>query len=373
MAEDPLIQKEDRKKNVIESVSGICNVYSKVSPTDMFAGAHFSEFGADHQSSTAQAVTTNAKDVMKDRFMDWGIDLKWVTLFPHIDDFNGRERGQNFLGSVSCTVDDDSPQVGHREYMTKRWLTMTFCQCKVHEDTNVREICAAKIHDGLHRWTTSLPKERQDRNIMEFAKLIHSGENDALMYRATHQNKCLYYSLLCTDQRLVADHFKLGLYRQVEALACLVHVNGPDKHHQFFRNLLTQKKFPSDVIPSEFIRYCNASAGGSVMSNGKGVHHQPHWMKPYLKAEMLYGLRVLLSIIEDSNSGEISKQEAVRRLKEVKHVGDLLGNHLFAVAIQRGLIVPREFLTQPVVAKTLCNAVRKRLFNGDANMKDERI
>ena len=35
MAEDPLIQKEDRKKNVIESVSGICNVYSKVSPTDM--------------------------------------------------------------------------------------------------------------------------------------------------------------------------------------------------------------------------------------------------------------------------------------------------------------------------------------------------
>ena len=96
-------------------------------------------------------------------------------------------------------------------------------------------------------------------------------------------------------------------------------------------------------------------------------------MKPYLKAEMLYGLRVLLSIIEDSNSGEISKQEAVKRLKEVKHVGDLLGNHLFAVAIQRGLIVPREFLTQPVVAKTLCNAVRKRLFNGDANMKDERI
>ena len=70
------------------------------------------------------------------------------------------------------------------------------------------------------------------------------------------------------------------------------------------------------------------------MSNGKGVHHLPHWMKPYLKAEMLYGLCILLSIVEDSNSGEISKEEAIKRLKEVKHVGDLLGNHLFAVAIQ---------------------------------------
>ena len=79
MAEDPLIPKEERKRNVLESVSGICNVYAKVSPTDMFAGAHNSEFGADHQSSTMLALTKNAKDVMKARFMDWGIDLKWVT------------------------------------------------------------------------------------------------------------------------------------------------------------------------------------------------------------------------------------------------------------------------------------------------------
>ena len=157
MAEDPLIPKEERKRNVLESVSGICNVYAKVSPTDMFAGAHNSEFGADHQSSTMLALTKNAKDVMKARFMDWGIDLKWVTLFPHVDDFNGRERGQNFLGSVSRTVDDDSSRVGHTDYATKRRLTMTFCQCKVHEDTNVREICAAKIHEGLRRWTRSLP------------------------------------------------------------------------------------------------------------------------------------------------------------------------------------------------------------------------
>jgi hypothetical protein len=83
------------------------------------------------------------------------------------------------------------------------------------------------------------------------------------------KNKCLYYSLLCTDQRLVANRFELGLYRQVEALACLVHVNGPNKHHNFFRHLLTLKQFPSDVIPSESICYCNTSDGGSVMSMGK--------------------------------------------------------------------------------------------------------
>jgi hypothetical protein len=96
-------------------------------------------------------------------------------------------------------------------------------------------------------------------------------------------------------------------------------------------------------------------------------------MKPYLKAEMLYGLRVLLSIVEDVNSGAVSKEDAFKRLKDVKYVGDLTGNHLFAIAVQRGLIVPREFLTRPVAAKTLCNAVRRWLFNDDPNMTDVRI
>jgi hypothetical protein len=50
----------------------------------------------------------------------------------------------------------------------------------------------------------------------------------------------------------------------------------------------------------------------------------------------------------------------------------IYGN-LFAVAVQRGLILPREYLTWPVIATTLCNAVRKRLFHGDSNMSNERI
>jgi hypothetical protein len=96
-------------------------------------------------------------------------------------------------------------------------------------------------------------------------------------------------------------------------------------------------------------------------------------MKPYLKAEMLYGLRVLLSIVEEANSGILSKDNAVKKLKEVKWAGDLTGNHLFAVAVLRGLLAPREFLTKPVVAKTLCNAVRTNIFDDDKSMTDERL
>jgi hypothetical protein len=74
-------------------------------------------------------------------------------------------------------------------------------------------------------------------------------------------------------------------------------------------------------------------------------------MRPYLKAEMLYGLRVLLSILEDANAGVLSKDNAVKKLKGVKWVGDLMGNHIFAIAVLRGLLSPREFLTMPIVAK----------------------
>jgi hypothetical protein len=96
-------------------------------------------------------------------------------------------------------------------------------------------------------------------------------------------------------------------------------------------------------------------------------------MRPYLKAEMMYGLRVLLSIVEDINSGYLCREMSFKRLKEVKLAGDLTGNHLFAVGVLRGLIVPREYLTMPLISLTLCNTVRKCLFSGDTTMTKERI
>jgi hypothetical protein len=96
-------------------------------------------------------------------------------------------------------------------------------------------------------------------------------------------------------------------------------------------------------------------------------------MKPYLKAEMMYGLRVLLSIVEDSNSGILTKENAVKRLKEVKFLGDLTGTHLFAVAVQRGLLINRDYLTKPLVPLTLCDKVRKHLFDDDKSITKERI
>jgi hypothetical protein len=167
----------------------------------------------------------------------------------------------------------------------------------------IREACMFNIHDGMQHWTGSLPRHHTDAKIKQFVHSIHLVQTDELIYRATHENKCIYYSILCSDQHHVTDHFQLGLYHQVKAWACLVLCNGPDKYHTFFQHLLTLQKLPTDVIVAKFIRYCNASVGGSVMSKGKGVHHRPHWLRPYLTAEMLYGLRVLLLILEEANAG----------------------------------------------------------------------
>jgi hypothetical protein len=70
----------------------------------MFTGAHQVEFASDHSESTP--LKSKSKDAMKAKFTEWGIDKKWVSLFPHINDFNGRDPGHNVLGCVSHTVDD---------------------------------------------------------------------------------------------------------------------------------------------------------------------------------------------------------------------------------------------------------------------------
>jgi hypothetical protein len=154
------------------------------------------EFTADHSASTPQHSNETdgrkSKDIMKAKFTEWGIDLKWVSLFPHIDDFNRRDPGQNFLGCVSRTVDDDTyPSVGVKYHHRKR-LTLTFCQRKVNEDTEIREACVFNIHDGIRHWTRSLPLHHTDAGINNFVRSIHRAQTDELMYLATHENKCFY-------------------------------------------------------------------------------------------------------------------------------------------------------------------------------------
>jgi len=86
MEEDILIPENVSKCNVLESVSGICNVYSKASRGEMFSGSHKLEFGVDHTITRAtqqgNQVTTK-KDNMKAKFQCWGVDLEFVILFPH--------------------------------------------------------------------------------------------------------------------------------------------------------------------------------------------------------------------------------------------------------------------------------------------------
>jgi hypothetical protein len=78
MEEDPLIPTKDRAKNVIESVSGICNLYSKYSSEDMFTGAHVAELGTDHSrgpktvKQSPKGKRTTTKESMKAKFEEWG-------------------------------------------------------------------------------------------------------------------------------------------------------------------------------------------------------------------------------------------------------------------------------------------------------------
>ena len=116
---------------------------------------------------------------------------------------------------------------------------MTFYQRKVHEDVVIRETCAITIRDAILSFRKSLTKLRTEDGIEDLARSIHQCRvrTRELHYKGTNENKCMYYSLFCSDHRKVADHFQLGLVRRVEAWSCLIYCNGPDKHHQFFQHL----------------------------------------------------------------------------------------------------------------------------------------
>lgn len=133
-----------------------------------------------------------------------------------------------------------------------------------------------------------------------------------------NQNKCAFYSLICSDLRKFTETFKLGLFRQIEALACLIHRNGSNQIHKFLCYLLTQNKLPIDVLLVEFILFFHArehreDATISTREVARRVRHC--WTMPYLKAELMFSLRVLLSIIEEVKHGSLTKDGAKKKCK----------------------------------------------------------
>ena len=59
--------------------------------SDMFTALF--EHGGGHSTMAKNSLS---KERMIARFLEWGIHMKWVTLFPHVDDFNGRDVGLEF-------------------------------------------------------------------------------------------------------------------------------------------------------------------------------------------------------------------------------------------------------------------------------------
>jgi hypothetical protein len=101
--------------------------------------------------------------------------------------------------------------------------------------------------------------------------------------------------------------------------------------------------------------------------------YEETWTKPYPKAELAFALQVLLSIIVDANNGRLTKTEADKKGQQIYLCDGHKLNELFAVAILRGLIVPRVFILQPIITGTFCKAVRDTIFKGDSSMNNTRI
>jgi hypothetical protein len=128
-----------------------------------------------------------------------------------------------------------------------------------------------------------------------------------------------------------------------------------------------------DIVNCVFIDYCHAKEGGHAYSSAALKRHSPLWTKPHLKADLIYGLRILLSIIDKANTGLLSKEKSEKRAKEIPLCHGWKMNELFAVAVLRGLIVPWEFLLNPKISGTLCQRVRKQFFDGNSEMTNSRI
>jgi hypothetical protein len=201
MDTDPFLPEGLCDKNVIESVSGISNVYTIDNEGNMFTGSNSDDrFFCEEDKKPSVPNLKDKQGIMKERFAEWKIDLRWVILFPHVDDFNARGYGQNFLGAISRTVQLHHKRDTPHGFYTKQRQTMTFCQRKVHEDAEVREACAILIHDGIESWCKKLPKDWTGNGILEFAWKIHwNVRTKELAYQATNENKCMYYSLFCSN------------------------------------------------------------------------------------------------------------------------------------------------------------------------------
>jgi hypothetical protein len=215
------------------------------------------------------------------------------------------------------------------------------------------------------------PQNIKDRNFERNMRRMTHGFSAML---TNNKNKCCYYSVLNSDMEKLTNRFRLGLYRRIECLACILYSNGPDRLHAFFVHLLTLERFPYDMIPFVFIEHCLKSLSGSVYSTSSARRQSDtYWTKPHLKAELAYGLRILLSIIEEVNDGTLSKTGAEVKAKEIVLCNGEKMNELFAMAVLQGLIVPRIFLLQPTITGRLCQSIRKKLFENDSDMTNTRI
>jgi hypothetical protein len=109
----------------------------------MFAAAHNCDSVSDNSSTIPSA---DNKMSVKVKFGRMKIDLKWVVVFPHVDDFNERHEGHHFIPSP-------------RGFDTLQGQTIMFCQRKANEDESLREFCVGTIYKKVYKmgFNTRLP------------------------------------------------------------------------------------------------------------------------------------------------------------------------------------------------------------------------
>jgi hypothetical protein len=96
--------------------------------------------------------------------------------------------------------------------------TLTFSQRKANDDADICKECADILRHAIGNWRRATVFNESvhmetSRSISELANKVQNV--DAFLYLSPNENKCAYYSLVCSDMEKVSQKFGLTHYRQI--------------------------------------------------------------------------------------------------------------------------------------------------------------
>lgn len=335
---------EQKERSYIVGLSTILNNLGPASPSS-------------RQSRGSRKTATESVKASNKLFRLLKIPSSDVIVKPHVDNGNGHLMGMQFLVGASVTV---TLQNGSR----RRLLFAGFMR-KALEDAISRKRLTKQI---MKRWTKAnneVAPSRMKPLSQEFVKSIwetRRTDSAGFCYRICHMNKCFFYSLIFSIFTKAFTKHRMSLTRRIECTNCLIQCNGPDKLFRFLEYVISLDELPDEALPVVCNDFMLQLKGGTLASNGKAIRHPTSMRTPMLVLSCLFGLRMMLQLVEQCNDGSLSyKQANLVIRKNVEKAGNLCSNHILSVFVLTGIIWRREFLTSCSLAPMLITNTKKRV------------